>query len=199
MVPIGKSDITNYSMHTFSQSRSSIYRTICKGIAVAWKRIYCQAPINLAQKKEIEMLKRLDHRHIMRLVGTYTSKRFLGVLLWPVAVCDLGALMEDLDHFLDQETLTLELDLQDKERGARLDAIMGHGMTTSVQRSAILPLLQRRLLRCFGCLASALAYLHAQGIRHNNLKPSNVLLTFNGLWRKYEPYSVCIMLTVISQ
>lgn len=120
----------------------------------------------------------------MRLVGTYTSKSFLGVLLWPVAACDLSALMKDLDHYLDPSALTKELDLRDEERGARLDAIMGHGMTSSVQRSAILPLLQRRLLRCFGCLASALAYLHAQGIRHKNLNPSNVLLSFNGLWRR---------------
>lgn len=120
----------------------------------------------------------------MRLVGTYTSKSFLGVLLWPVARCDLGALMEDLDYYLDPTSLIEELDLRDEERGARLDAIMGEGMTSSVQRSAILPLLQRRMLRCFGCLASALAYLHSQGIRHGNLKPSNVLLSFNGLWCK---------------
>lgn len=90
--------------------------------------------------------------------------------------------MEDLDHYLDPKCLAEELDLQDIERGARLDAIMGDGMTSSVQRSAILPLLQRRLLRCFGCLASALDYLHSRGIRHKNLRPANVLLSFNGLW-----------------
>lgn len=134
------------------------------------------------QKKEIERIKQLDHHHIMRLVGTYTSESFLGVLMWPVARCDLDGLMEDLDHYLDPTSLVEELDLQDIERGARLDVIMGDGMTSSVQRAAIVPLLQRRLLRSFGCLAVALAYLHSQGIRHKNLKPSNVLLSFNGLW-----------------
>jgi serine/threonine protein kinase len=184
MVPTGKSDTLNDSVHEFSQSQSSVHRTTCKRVALAWKRVYCRRPVDLAQRQEIERIKRLDHHHVMRLVGTYTFKSFLGVLLWPVAMCDLGALMKDLDHYLDPSTLTKELDLRDEERGARLDTIMGHGMTSSVQRSAILPLLQRRLLRCFGCLASALAYLHAQGIRHKNLKPSNVLLSFNGLWRR---------------
>lgn len=184
LATISESVIAKDSIHKFSQPGSSIRHTICKGIPLAWKRIPCRQPISASQKGEIERIKRLDHHHIMRLVGTYTSKSFLGVLLWPVAVCDLGSLMEDLDYYLDPAALTKELDLQDEERGARLDAIMGHGMTTSVQRSAILPLLQRRLLRCFGCLASALAYLHAQRIRHKNLKPSNVLLSFNGLWRR---------------
>lgn len=169
-------------MIKFLPSRSSVYRTTCKKIPLAWKKIYCRRPIDLSQRKKIERIKQLDHHHVMRLVGTYTSKSFLGVLTWPVARCDLGALMEDLDYYLDPTSLVEELDLQDIERGARLDAIMGDGMTSSVQRSAILPLLQRRLLRCFGCLASALAYLHSQGIWHKNLNPSNVLLSFNGLW-----------------
>lgn len=137
----------------------------------------------------------------MRLVGTYTSKSFLGVLMWPVARCDLGALMEDLDHYLDPTSLVEELDLQDIERGARLDAIMGDGMATSVQRSAILPLLQRRLLRCFGCLAAALDYLHSQGIQHKNLRPSNVLLSFNGLWCKLIAIpnrAVAKMITIVT-
>ncbi|TLD27928.1 kinase-like protein [Venturia nashicola] len=161
---------------------SSVYRTTCKKIPLAWKKIRCRQPLVLAQRKKIEEIKQLDHHHVMRLVGTYTSESFLGVLMWPVARCDLHALMDDLDHYLDPNSLVQELDLQGIERGARLDTIMGDGMTSSVQRSAILPLLQRRLLRCFGCLAAALAYLHSQGIRHKNLKPLNVLLSFNGLW-----------------
>jgi serine/threonine protein kinase len=185
-------------VYQFSRSRSSVHRRICKGVPVAWKKIHCRRPVDYAYRMEIERIKKLDYRHVMRLVGTYTSKDCLGVLLWPVAVCDLGALMEDLDHYLDPASLTKQLDLQDEQRGERLDAIMGHGMTSSVQRSAILPLLQRRLLRCFGCLASALAYLHTHGIRHRNLKPSNVLLSFNGLWRRSSPSSNQILLTVTS-
>jgi serine/threonine protein kinase len=33
-----------------------------------------------------------------------------------------------------------------------------------------------------GCLASAIAYLHEQKVRHKDLKPSNVLLSRNNLW-----------------
>lgn len=38
------------------------------------------------------------------------------------------------------------------------------------------------LLHVFGCLASALAYLHHQNVSHKEIKPSNVLLTPNGIW-----------------
>ncbi|QDS76068.1 hypothetical protein FKW77_005856 [Venturia effusa] len=161
---------------------NSLYRITCKKIPLILKKIRHRQSTDLAQREKIERIKQLDHHHIMRIVGTYTSTNHVGILLWPAPRCDLGALMEDLDHYLNPALLVEELDLQDIERGARLDAIMGHGMTSSVQRSAILPLLQRKLLRCFGCLASALAYLHSESIRHKNLKPSNVLLSFDGLW-----------------
>lgn len=39
-----------------------------------------------------------------------------------------------------------------------------------------------RLRNCFRCLASAVLYLHSNGIRHKDLKPSQILLTAHGLW-----------------
>ena len=46
------------------------------------------------ERKEIEILKKLKHEHIVRIVGTYTHRQFLGLLLHPVAVCDLATLFE---------------------------------------------------------------------------------------------------------
>jgi serine/threonine protein kinase len=39
-----------------------------------------------------------------------------------------------------------------------------------------------RILSSLGCIATAVRYLHEHGIRHRDLKPSQVLLSNNGLW-----------------
>ena len=40
---------------------------------------------------EIEILKRLKHRHIVELVGSYTDSRYMALIISPVAEMDLGA------------------------------------------------------------------------------------------------------------
>jgi len=49
-----------------------------------------------------------------------------------------------------------------------------HEYLTSPQQNPILR--KRSLPEFFGCLATALAYLHQQGVRHNDIKPKNVLV-----------------------
>ncbi|KAK0612215.1 kinase-like domain-containing protein, partial [Immersiella caudata] len=86
---------------------------------------------------EIQALKRLSHPHIVKLVGSYTDKDNLGVIMTPIA--DMN-----LEEFLTS------------------------------QKSPILR--NRSLPEYFGCLATALAYLHQQDVRHNDIKPRNVLV-----------------------
>ncbi len=89
-------------------------------------------------ENEMEALKRLSHPHIVRLVGSYTDEKYLGLIMTPVAD-------KNLDEFL---------------RCAEPD-----------------PTLRKRRLRTFfGCLATALAYLHKQHFHHNDIKPRNVLV-----------------------
>jgi hypothetical protein len=80
-----------------------VYETVCRGMSFAWKRRYCQKRIGINELREIEVLKKLSHRHIIQLVGTYTQGPFLGLLLWPVAVCDLATFMEDVENFLPHD------------------------------------------------------------------------------------------------
>lgn len=95
-------------------------------------------------ESEIQALKRLWHPHIVKLKGSYTDQRFLGIIMKPVA--DMN-----LDEYL---------------REASMDET-----------------LRRRQLRSFsGCLATALAYLHQKNIRHNDIKPQNILVANSNVY-----------------
>ncbi|OCL11775.1 kinase-like protein [Glonium stellatum] len=149
-----------------------VWETHCKGVALAWKKKYCRRKIGDAERKEIMILKKLDHNHIVKLVGTYTHRQFLGLLLWPVAVCDMATFFEDF------ETMCLENHITNGEQSARLKALgLPCESSASVYRSG-----SDFLCSIIGCLASAVAYLHEQKVRHKDLKPSNVLLSRNNLW-----------------
>jgi serine/threonine protein kinase len=120
-------------------------------------------------------------------MGTYTHGPFLGLLLWPVATCDLVSLLEDVDWL--QKRLWLEKGMcpeltedwveQIGDREARLQAL---GITIQSQitlnRDSAIVFLKKTI----GCIASAVAYLHASNIKHKDLKPSNILLSKDGLW-----------------
>jgi serine/threonine protein kinase len=87
--------------------------------------------------KELSSLKRLSHRHLVSLVASYTDKRFVALIMSPVADCNMETLL--------------------------------------AQSSSAHP--ARPFLRSFfGCLTTALGYLHDNRIRHKDIKPSNILI-----------------------
>lgn len=154
-----------------------VYETMCKGVALAWKTKYCRTSIGPQERKEIEILKKLSHAHIVKLVGTYTHQRFLGLLLWPVAVCDLTTFLEDMDNLSSHWRLKgrgFDYDPGLLERCRALGLPSDPGLMPVAASS--------RLAQSFGCLAGAIAYLHEQRIRHKDLKPSNILMSSEGLW-----------------
>jgi serine/threonine protein kinase len=151
-----------------------VYETHCKGVAVAWKRRYCRRKIGEAEMKEINILKKLDHHHIIQLVGTYTQSttrgQFLGLLLWPVAVCDLATFLEDSEA-IDSDSQAI-----DEDRSNRLKAL---GLLEDPDSKD--PII-KFAFSMFGCLSKAIEFLHSQRIRHKDLKPSNILLGRAKLW-----------------
>jgi|TARA_R110002003_G_scaffold120_3_gene10619 serine/threonine protein kinase len=113
----------------------------------------------------------------------------LGLLLWPVATCDLASLLEDVDWlqkpFQNQDQMQTDHHMpaeetpeQISERQTRLQAL---GLSTASLEAARIDA-NAYLERTMGCIASAVAYLHQQEIKHKDLKPSNILLSSNGLW-----------------
>jgi serine/threonine protein kinase len=153
-----------------------VFETTACGQKVAWKRRYCRRQIASQELREMDILKKLDHQHVIKVVGTYTHGPFLGLLLWPVAVCDLGTFMDDADTLLYGEGTT------DAERQAisrRLDSLgIGSAQSSAPMREAIVV----RLKQSIGCISSAIAYLHSQSIRHKDIKPTNMLLSSTGIW-----------------
>ncbi|MCJ1246421.1 hypothetical protein MMC30_003628 [Trapelia coarctata] len=86
---------------------------------------------------ELEVIRRLEHRHIVDFVGSYTDPEFIGLLMSPVADCNLADYFKLIPSSEDHQSL---------------------------------------LRSFFGCLATALAYLHESRVRHKDVKPQNILI-----------------------
>jgi serine/threonine protein kinase len=164
-----------------------VWETSCNGVRLAWKRKFCRRKISARERCEIEIIKKLSHDHVVRLIGTYTHGPFLGLLLWPVATCHLASLLEDVDvlqkKYSTENGTPVELpdDLYEQwsDRVARLEAL---GIPTNVPTRLIRDSAVAFLGQTIGCIAGAVAYLHASKIKHKDLKPSNILLSHDGLW-----------------
>ncbi|KAF2678379.1 kinase-like protein, partial [Lentithecium fluviatile CBS 122367] len=97
-----------------------------------------------AYVREIEITRRLQkHRHIVRVVASYSTSDTLAVILEPAA--DGGDLKTYLARYAAGDVET------------RRD-------------------MQRTLYHAYGCLASGLAFMHSQRIRHRDVKPENILV-----------------------
>ncbi|KAF2627946.1 kinase-like protein [Macroventuria anomochaeta] len=69
----------------------------CRRIDLARKTIRCNRRLTKEEAvTEVEHLQRLQHRHIVRLVGTYTLKKDLTILLYPAAKWNLEEYMDEL-------------------------------------------------------------------------------------------------------
>jgi serine/threonine protein kinase len=195
----------------------SVYEAKLDGIAVALKRIWIRGKPNARHQVEFEILQKMSvkrHKHVIEAIGFYVlpgrPNTELGLVIWPVAQYDLSRLLyhfevlrrihirnlnglsSSLVEFAEEEVDALEeLSLLTQERWDQ--EAWSQIPNRSTLAELLLTKITTNLLRVFGCLARALEYLHNdQQIRHKDLKPSQVLVSSNGLWLTDFGWSVDI-------
>jgi serine/threonine protein kinase len=155
-----------------------VHETTIQGWEVAHKRVAFRRKIGKKEMSEIEIMKKISHIHMLQVVGTYTQKNCFGLLLYPVAVCDLHTFFEDVEawsHLQDLSPAERDEAFEDSHK-RRLD-VLGYDYPTSSSLYKASTVYSQ-----IGCLMSAVAYLHSQNVRHKDLKPSNILLSPGRLW-----------------
>jgi serine/threonine protein kinase len=101
-------------------------------------------------KREVSVIRCLrGHHHIIRLYATFAAKRRFGLILQPAA--EEGNL---------EQYLGVYWDAVEEPAGSNLDIAE---MTLVLEQA-------------FGCLANGLAFMHANEIRHKDIKPQNILV-----------------------
>ena len=170
---------------------SSVNQIELGGIALALKRTYAPK-IPASVRTEVEILRQVSrkrHRHIVELIGSYiyTEKRRnsyeLGIVVWPVARCDLSHFLQDLSILAQYKTDALPQNRTEELESAceTLNALCMVPQTNNRARLYCVSL--HKLSEYFGCIAGAVAFLHAEvQVRHKDLKPAQILLSVDGLW-----------------
>lgn len=105
-------------------------------------------------------MRALSHHHIVKVRGSYIQgSTYYSILLEPVADCDLSTFLNIYSE-----------DAQMADENTLLETGSSSSCTVAFRRT------EEILLCSFGCLSSALAYIHSQRMKHKDIKPTNILV-----------------------
>jgi serine/threonine protein kinase len=99
--PTDESSIPLVVKKVLGHSTTAIVESVqCRRILLARKKVTCNRRMTKEDViTEVEHLQRLQHSHIVRVVGTYTLRKDLSILLYPAADQNLDELMDELVDF----------------------------------------------------------------------------------------------------
>lgn len=151
-------------------SASALVESVrCRRLLLARKTIYCNRQMKRTDAvREVKQLKRSQHSHIVQVVGTYTFKQDLAILLYPAAEFNLETFMESI-------------------------LAESPGSTNYLNKEESRPKL-RAMVTFFSCLSRAISFLHSNATKHMDIKPKNLLikdLRYNSL-SSQGPYKIYI-------
>lgn len=107
---------------------------------------------------EVQLLKQLTHPHVISIAFTYEELNAQGrIICFGIGMSIVAD--QTLAEYLEEQEHKLE-DLQQNES----------------ERETLLEHIRGRMGKWYGCLARGLAYIHAQRIRHKDIKPANILI-----------------------
>ncbi|KAL6863669.1 kinase-like domain-containing protein [Trichoderma novae-zelandiae] len=153
-------------------------------VCLARKRIMRRRGLTIDDlRQEGLTMRKLDHRHVVKLVAAYMPRPHeLCLLIWPAAVCDLDTLLDNLDSIRtgkgEREDVLGRLDALELND---LSAIEPATVTQNMDSPAKCPF--EFLRGVVGCVARAMAYCHLNGPSNILLKPGRVYLADFGISR----------------
>ncbi|GAB0132268.1 hypothetical protein EsDP_00000709 [Epichloe bromicola] len=147
-------------------------------VCLARKRIPRRRGFSIEDlRQEGLTMRKLDHRHVVKLVAAYAPRSHeLCLLLWPAAVCNLSRLLDDLECLRtndgDREDIIERLTALDLTDLRAIDPTKREQHIGATSQTCPFDYLRAII----GCVARAMAHCHANDVRHLDIKPSNILL-----------------------
>ncbi|QSZ35975.1 hypothetical protein DSL72_007097 [Monilinia vaccinii-corymbosi] len=172
-----------------SGSYGLVQRVTYGAVTMARKHVVPRSGITIEKlREEANAMEELAHKHILKLVGTYTWKRkHLYLLLYPAATCDLSTFLDDIDGIrsdtcADRDDAMKRLSALGLKDIGKIDDLCMLRRPASPHSDCSIHIKRTEtalgfLQQIMGCITEALAFVHEKGIRHRDLKPKNILLS----------------------
>lgn len=142
-----------------------VYKVKCGRIFMARKTMHLGRDCTKDEAiSEVAHMNRLEHAHIIRVVGTYVWTTEFNILMYPVANGDLGTFLEHMGKTQLKTTPPHPIVHDDAaSEEALFDSTQGNAMASSCEGF-------------FSCLSSAMRYIHRNITKHMDIKPKNILV-----------------------